>query len=97
MSNTKHTPATHIGMWFDNVEWHTVFVSDVNKHIAETMEKTGGDVDYTYVPLNQAAAAPELLETLQLIAETPAEEPHLEIWIQKAKNIAKIAIKKATE
>lgn len=77
------------------------FVDDIEFHKKRQQEIHAGNIDFVYVPLKQALAAPELLEALQEISVgrgAYSRDPlqHASNCIDNMVEIAKNAIKKAT-
>ncbi len=66
-------------------------VTDIERHQKETEIATGGNIEFTYVPLNAAKQASELIQKIEsLIASFISRCPEAEkesIAIQNARNL----------
>lgn len=77
------------------------FVDDIKFHRKRQQEIHSGNIDFAYIPLKQALAAPEMLEALKEIAKGRGafdRDPlqHASNTIDNMKEIANEAISKAT-
>lgn len=68
MSTNQFTP----GQWLaipigPDMEQYSVIVTDKKQHEEDVERATDGNIEYNYIPLAKAAAAPEMYEALKSI------------------------------
>jgi len=99
---SKHTPGPwkaqlrdgYGGQWEVERQWEVVATGETERWIADADSLTGCDEANARL----IAAAPELLEALQEIAECGSASMVANVWVELARvqNIARAAIAKAT-
>lgn len=66
-SNAKHTPGPWLAICDDCEPPFVQYVEDRAAHERNAQDATAGNVSFTYIPLSQARAAPELLAALEAV------------------------------
>ena len=60
--DSKHTPEIHLALHTLDGDYYHEWVFDIERHKENTLNVTGGEIDFQYIPMSLIAQAPTLLE-----------------------------------